>query len=169
MNFLLSQVVGKQVGIGWLTQEAYGKVVVTLELWWQWIGWTIVVLVASMESIPIELYQAAEVDGAGRWSTFWDIVLPLLQPIMLFITITSIIGGFQMFTEVFALWGANNPLGVPLGGPGNTAMTTTVYLYQVTFAGGRYGFGAAVSWLMFLMIAVFSFANYRLTTRQAAD
>jgi ABC-type sugar transport system permease subunit len=169
VNYLLSLPIGQQVSIGWLTDEAYGKMVVTFELWWQWIGWTIVVLVASMEAIPIELYNAAQVDGAGKWELFWDIVLPLLRPIMLFITITSIIGGFQMFTEVFALWGRNNPLGTPAGGPNNTAMTTTVFLYGIAFGGGRYGFGAAVSWLMFLMIATFSFANYRLSTREASE
>ena len=168
-NYVLSLLTGKRVAIGWLYEEAYGKPLVTMLLWWHWIGWTVVVLVASMEAIPGELHEAARVDGAGGWAIFWHVVLPLLRPIMLFVTVTSIIGGFQMFAEVFAIWGSNNPLGTPMGGPNNTAMTTNIFLYQVAFAGGRYGFGAAVSWLMFLMIAVFSFINYRTATRGAFD
>ena len=169
INFLLSLPTGKEVSIGWLTQEEYAKLVVTLELYWRWFGWNIVFLVASMEAISVDIYDAAQVDGANIWAVFRYIVVPLLKPVLVFVAVTSVIGGFEMFGEVFAIWGTNSGLGTSLGGPSNSAMTTAVYLYQAAFVWGSWGVGAAVSYLMFLMIAAFSYANYRMITRGEAD
>jgi multiple sugar transport system permease protein len=117
--------------------------------WWMWYGYTLIILMAGITSIPISLYEAAVVDGANSRQTAWFITLPLLRPIMLFILVTSAIGGMQMFDIPFLLsdgWGS----------PNQSILTTTMYQYNQAFGRGanNYSYGAAISIGIFIVTVV---------------
>ncbi|MET9357763.1 ABC transporter permease subunit [Streptomyces sp. NPDC006617] len=107
-----------------------------------------------------DVFEAAKVDGAGNRQTFLRITIPMLRPVILFVAVTSTIGGLQLFTEPQVLFPVDDNGNV--GGPGGEATTIVLYLYQQAFVFNRFGYGAAVGWALFLLIAVFSVINWRL-------
>ena len=110
-----------------------------------------------------DVIEAAVVDGANRWRTFLHVTVPLLRPTLIFVVITSTIGGLQIFDEprLFDTFG--------LGGPDREWMTVTMYLYELGWAGQRnLGRAAAVAWLLFLIIVLFALLNYAITRRIAS-
>jgi multiple sugar transport system permease protein len=116
--------------------------------WWMWYGYTLIILMAGITSIPVSLYEAAVIDGANSRQTTWFITLPLLRPIMLYILVTSMIGGMQMFDIPFLLTDQ-------LGGPDFKIRTTAVYQYNIAFTGRRdYGYGSAISIGIFVVTIV---------------
>jgi multiple sugar transport system permease protein len=119
--------------------------------WWMWYGNTLIILMAGITAIPASLYEAAMIDGANSRQTTWYITLPLLRPIMLFILVTSAIGGMQMFDIPFLLtdgWGT----------PDRSILTTTMYQYNMAFGRGsnNYAYGAAISIGIFVVTIVLS-------------
>jgi multiple sugar transport system permease protein len=119
--------------------------------WWMWYGNTLIILMAGITAIPVSLYEAAVVDGANSRQTTWYITLPLLRPIMLFILVTSAIGGMQMFDIPFLLtdgWGT----------PNRSILTTTMYQYNMAFGRGtnNYAYGAAISIGIFVVTMAIS-------------
>lgn len=113
--------------------------------WWMWYGHTLIMLMAGITSIPTSLYESATVDGANSRQTSWYITLPLLRPMMLYILITSMIGGMQMFDIPFLLTGMR-------GEPAFSIRTTVVYQYNIAFMGRNdYAYGAAVSLGIFVV------------------
>jgi multiple sugar transport system permease protein len=119
--------------------------------WWMWYGNTLIILMAGITAIPASLYEAAMIDGANSRQTTWYITLPLLRPIMLFILVTSAIGGMQMFDIPFLLtdgWGT----------PNRSILTTTMYQYNMAFGRGsnNYAYGAAISIGIFVVTIVLS-------------
>ncbi|MCL2229883.1 MAG: sugar ABC transporter permease [Treponema sp.] len=113
--------------------------------WWMWYGHTLILLMAGITSIPVSLYESATVDGANSRQTAWYITLPLLRPMMLFILVTSAIGGMQMFDIPFLLTNR-------LGGPDFKIRTTVLYQYNVAFMGAfDRAYGAAISIGIFLV------------------
>jgi len=135
---------------------AFSRGLVAFIQWWMWYGYTMILLMAGITSIPTSLYEAALVDGASSRQTTWHITLPLLRPVMLYILVTSAIGGMQMFDIPLMLTNG-------FGDPGNTIRTTTVYQYNQAFGRGginNYSYGAAVSvgiFLVTIMLALFIF------------
>jgi multiple sugar transport system permease protein len=119
--------------------------------WWMWYGHTIIMLMAGITSIPTSLYESATVDGANSRQTTWYITLPLLRPMMLYILITSMIGGMQMFDIPFMLTDGR-------GIPQFKIRTTVVYQYNVAFMGRNdYAYGAAVSMGIFVVTIILAF------------
>jgi multiple sugar transport system permease protein len=119
--------------------------------WWMWYGNTLIILMAGITAIPVSLYEAAVVDGANSRQTTWYITLPLLRPIMLFVLVTSAIGGMQMFDIPFLLtdgWGT----------PNRSILTTTMYQYNMAFGRGsnNYAYGAAISIGIFVVTMAMS-------------
>jgi multiple sugar transport system permease protein len=113
--------------------------------WWMWYGHTLIMLMAGITSIPISLYESAVVDGANSRQTAWHITLPLLRPMMLYILVTSMIGGMQMFDIPFLLTDMR-------GGPDYKIRTTVVYQYNMAFQGRNdYAYGAAISMGIFIV------------------
>jgi multiple sugar transport system permease protein len=108
--------------------------------WWMWYGYTLIILMAGITTISPSLYESAVIDGANSRQTTWYITLPLLRPIMLYILITSAIGGMQMFDIPFLLTDM-------YGAPDYKIRTTTVYQYNIAFGRGAndYAYGAAIS------------------------
>ncbi|EMD25091.1 carbohydrate ABC transporter permease [Amycolatopsis azurea] len=132
---------------------------------WRWTGYNALIVLAAMQAIPKELREAALIDGAGAARRFFGITLPLLKPTLIFVTITSTIGGLQIFTEpkLFdAMPGSNN------GGSSNQFQTVTLYLYQTAFENYELGYASAIAWVLFLIIVLIALVNFFLTGRLTA-
>jgi len=139
------------------TQEAFNffrsvlftRGLVSFIQWWVWYGHTLIMLMAGITSIPISLYESASIDGANSRQTSWYITLPLLRPMMLYILVTSMIGGMQMFDIPFMLTDM-------MGGPDFKIRTTTVYQYNVALGRGAndYAYGAAISVGIFIVTII---------------
>lgn len=139
--------------VDWLNSEWWARIALIASITWRWTGYNMVILLAGLQSIPGELYDAAKVDGAGRWATFARVVVPQLRPVIVFTTITSSIGALQLFDENFILTG---------GGPNNATLTPVLYLYKVGFQQFDPGYASAIAWLLVVLTAVISIVQFRL-------
>ncbi len=128
----------------WLDEELV-KLSVLLVAAWRYTGLNMLYFLAGLQSIPTDVYEAASVDGAGRWTTFWQITLPLLRPVSLFVVVVTIIGSFQFFAEPLLLAG---------GGPNNASLTIANYLYRVGFSYLRMGYASAIGYVMAVIIFI---------------
>jgi multiple sugar transport system permease protein len=124
---------------------------------WSDFGTAIILLTAGMASIPPDLYDAATVDGAGGWSRFWKITLPLLKPVLLFLGVMNTVKAFQVFTPVWLL---------TRGGPANHTTTVAYHIYITAFNFLKLGLASAQSVLLFLAILVFSAFQFKLLGAQ---
>ncbi|WIV19052.1 sugar ABC transporter permease [Paenibacillus polygoni] len=141
--------------VAWLDVPWGIKAALSSMVIWRWTGYNAVIYLAGLQSIPTTLYEAAKIDGATGIQSFFRITIPLLRPVILFTVITSTIGGMQLFTEPQILLGNN-------GGTGGAGMTIVLYLYRESFINNYFGYGATVGWGMFLIIALFSFINWKI-------
>jgi multiple sugar transport system permease protein len=119
---------------------------------WQF-GSPMIIFLAGLKQIPRELYEAADLDGAGGMSKFVRITIPLLTPIIFFNVIMQMISSFQSFTPAFIISGGT-------GGPGNSTLFYTLYLYQQGFSFFRMGYASTLAWTLVLIIAAFTAANF---------
>ena len=116
--------------------------------WWTWYGQTMIILMAGMTSIPLPLYEAAMVDGASVWQMFTRITLPLLKPILIFIFVTSLVGGMQMFDIPFLLTDGR-------GSPLSSIQTNNILMYmKFASSKGHIGAASSVGVLIFIMTTV---------------
>jgi ABC-type sugar transport system permease subunit len=122
--------------------------------WWMWFGPTIVIVMAGMTSVPVHLYEAAMVDGASTSQMFWRITVPLLRPIFIYIFVTSMVGGMQMFDIPFLLTDGR-------GAPGGSIMTNNILMYlKFASSKGHIGAASSVGVLVFLMTSVCALAIF---------
>jgi cellobiose transport system permease protein len=129
---------------------------------WRWTGYNALILLAGMQAIPKDLYESAEIDGANNWRQFWSVTFPLLRPTFLFVTIVSIVGGLQLFTEPLIF---TNGFTVR-GGDLREVQTLTMYMYENSIElTQNAGYGAAISWSLFILILLASLGNYLLVRR----
>jgi len=129
----------------------FSRGIVSFIQWWMWYGHTLIILMAGITSIPLSLFESAVVDGANSRQIAARITLPLLRPIMLYILVTSMIGGMQMFDIPFALTDR-------YGAPNNSIRTTVMYQYNIAFMGNNdYAYGSAISIGIFLITIVLAF------------
>jgi len=135
--------------IDFFRNVAFSRGLVAFIQWWIWYGHTLIMLMAGITSIPVSLYESASIDGANSSQTSWYITLPLLRPIMLYILITSMIGGMQMFDIPFLLTNME-------GSPDYKIRTTTVYQYNIALGrgGNDYAYGAAISVGIFIITII---------------
>jgi ABC-type sugar transport system permease subunit len=106
---------------------------------------------AALQSVDRELYEAAEVDGAGAWSKFWHVTLPGIRPVLTFMVLVGTIGAFQLFELPYVLF--QGP------GPNNRGLTIVMYLFQYGFEFGDIGYASAVGWVLVLLIFALSLAQ----------
>ena len=139
--------------VDWLNSPLPAFILIVLTVTWRWTGYNAIIILAGLQNIPLELYEAAKIDGANPWQQFWGITLPLLRPIMLFALVLSVIGTLQLFTEPFLITG---------GGPGNATLTLGVYLYQQGFRSFNFGYASAIGYAIALLAVVFSALQLRL-------
>ena len=126
---------------------------------WRWTGYNALIYLAAMQAIPDELYEAAVVDGGGRWQQFRHVTVPMLRPTIIFTVIISTVGGLQLFTEPYLF--EPNQSG-HTGGSGRQYQTVALYLYEKSFGSSQFKFGyaSAIAWSLFLIIAVASLINF---------
>jgi cellobiose transport system permease protein len=128
----------------------------------RWTGYNTLILLAAMQAIPRDLIEAAVVDGANRLQMFFRLTVPLLRPTIIFVVITSTIGGLQIFDEPRMF----DQIG--LGGADRQYMTVTMYLYELGWGSQRdFGRAASVAWILFLIILLIALLNFSVTRRIA--
>ncbi|TLS40605.1 sugar ABC transporter permease [Streptomyces montanus] len=154
-------------GVSWLTSSLGIKSAISIMIIWRWVGYNALIFLAGLQAIPTELFEAARVDGASSRQTLFRVVVPQLRPVILFAVITSTINGLQIFTESQVLFYSDDP--GTTGGPGQEGMTIVLYLWQKSFNDHQFGYGAAMGWLLFALIALFAIINWRLVSGSHSD
>lgn len=140
--------------INWLGQPGTAVLVVAVIGAWMWFGNSFLVLMAGVQGISKDYYEAATIDGAGRWTIFTKITLPLLKPILLYVAITSLIGGLQIFDIPFLITDG-------IGGPSGALNTSVMYLYNTAFKFNNVGYAAAIAYGLFFIIAICSAFTFK--------
>ncbi|WP_062523135.1 carbohydrate ABC transporter permease [Demequina silvatica] len=125
----------------------------------RWTGYNALILLAAMQAIPRDLYEAAAIDGAGTLRRFFSVTLPQIRPTMIFVIITSTIGGLQIFDEP-RMYDTNGQ-----GGSNHQWETITLYLYNMGWVDFDFGRAAAVAWILFIIIVAFGLLNFAVTRR----
>lgn len=128
---------------GWWTDPTWAMPSVILASAWKDLGFVMVILLAGLQTIPQQLYEAARLDGASGWKVFRHVTLPLLSPATFFVVVITLINGFQVFDQVYVMTG---------GGPAGASQVVVGEIYDLTFRYGRAGEASALSWLLFLVI-----------------
>jgi multiple sugar transport system permease protein len=153
VNAALHQLFGIE-HVDWLGRAENVKPAIALVVFWRYLGFHVVLYLAALQTIPKDLYEAATMDGAGRWQQFWFITLPNLKPMIFFGVTLSVIGGLQLFEEPFILTGGR-------GGIDQSGLTSAVYLYRMAFDFNDFGGASAMSWLLFAVVAVLTWLTNR--------
>ncbi|GHH64117.1 lactose ABC transporter permease [Streptosporangium violaceochromogenes] len=146
----VNQVLGMEVD--WLNDPLWARVALIASITWRWTGYNAIILLAGLQAIGREQYEAAAIDGAGPLTTFRRVILPQLRPVVLFCSVTSTIGTLQLFDEPLVLTG---------GGPGDATLTPILYLYQVGFRQFDFGYAAAIAWVVVALIGGLSYLQFR--------
>ncbi len=129
--------------VPWLDNIWWARVSLSILVIWAWLGYNMVFYLAGLQTIPHELNEAARIDGANAAQIFFRITMPLLKPVILFTTIFSLIGSFNLFAEILAL---------TQGGPVNATLTPVIYIYNQGFSFFHFGYAATVSYVYFIFI-----------------
>lgn len=137
------------LGTGWSA-----KIIIIVALIWRWTGYNMVFFLAGLQNIEYSVYEAAKIDGASGWRTFWSITVPLLRPTIVMTTIMSINGTLQLFDE---------SVNLTKGGPANATITMSHYIYNGSFGEGvaNFGYASAMSVIVFVMVAILAFINLK--------
>ena len=143
-------------GPGWWTDPNWALPSIILASAWKDIGFAMVIFLAGLQGIPEEYYEAASIDGAGRWRRFRDVTLPLLAPTTFFVITISLINNFQVFDQVWVM---------TQGGPAGSSSVVVEQIVKNAFSYGRMGYASAMSWVLFAIILLFTAAQVRLQRR----
>jgi multiple sugar transport system permease protein len=149
-------------GIKWLASPTWALPAIMIVAIWKGLGYNMVIFLAGLQGIPGVLYEAAEIDGANRWQRFWSITLPLLNPTIVFITVTAVIGSLQVFTPAVVMTTRQGEA----GGPINSTRVMVYHIYATAFRYTRLGYGAALAFLLFALILIVTLIQLRLTQRE---
>ena len=139
-------------GPSWVGDPDFALSTLIVLLMWQF-GSPMIIFLAGLRQVPTELYDAAAVDGAGKWARFIKITLPLLSPIIFFNLVLQIVTAFQAFTPAYILSGGS-------GGPANSTLFYTLHLYNQGFQYLNMGYASAMAWVLVLVIALFTAGNF---------
>jgi ABC-type sugar transport system permease subunit len=142
----------------WLGNPALVMPAIVITALWVWVGFNMIYFLAALQSVDKSLEEAASIDGANAFAVFWHVTLPAMRHVVVFVVVTSIIGSYQLFELPLALLPQSNG-----SGPDNSGLTVIGYLYQVAFAGGDLGLGAAVGWTLAVIIFAVSWLQIRVT------
>jgi multiple sugar transport system permease protein len=138
---------------GWIGNPAMILPMMILLHVWQF-GSTMVIFLAGLKQIPKELYEAAEMDGAGAWRRFTSVTIPMLSPVIFFNLLLGLIGAFQVFTSAYIISNGT-------GGPAGMTNFITVYLYKRGFSDGQMGYASAIAWVLLVVVAIIAFILFR--------
>jgi multiple sugar transport system permease protein len=137
----------------WVSDPFWSMPSIVVMSVWQGLGTTVIIFLAGLQGIPQEFYDAAAVDGAGRWARFRHVTLPLLTPTIFFTGILAFIGAFQVFDQVYVL--------ARPGEPSRSTITLVYFIYESGFEHFKMGLAAAASWILFLIVAVLTILYFR--------
>ena len=155
LNYLLNQL-GIRRPPNWLADQRWAMPAVMIMAIWKHVGYNMVIFLAGLQAIPSNLYEAASIDGAGRWERFRYVTLPLLTPTTFFVLIISLIGSLQVFDAVLVLTN---------GGPANATRTIVFHIWEQAFVFLKMGYAAAVAWILFFIIFLITLVQWRLQGR----
>ena len=127
---------------------------------WRHMGYTALLIFAGLQTIPTSVYEAAAVDGANEWKTFWRITLPLLRPVLVLVLIITVTGSFQVFDTVAVTTG---------GGPGNASRVIQVYIVERAFERSDFGYASALSVVLFIILAIVAFLQNKFLRGNESD
>ncbi|WP_136708204.1 sugar ABC transporter permease [Agromyces sp. H66] len=149
--------------IPWHKDPFWSHIAIATMVNFRWTGYNTLILLAAMQAIPRDYYEAATVDGAGPFRQFFSITLPSLKPTLIFVIITATIGGLQIFDEprMYDQFGR--------GGAGQQWLTITLYLYDIGWGQWNFGRAAALAWILFLIILLIGLINLLVTRRLVRD
>lgn len=160
-NQFLQALVGWGLEKEWLSDPSLVMPGVVIASLWMYVGFNMIYFLAALQNIDQSLIEAARIDGAGPRSVFWNVTLPGIAPVAVFVVVTSTIGSFQLFELPYAMLQITQS---PYG-PKYSGMTLVGYLYMYAFENGDLGTAAAVGWLITLIILAVSFVQIRLSSR----
>ncbi len=150
INMLLSGI-GIQ-GPAWLADPALAMPSIIVMAVWRNLGFAMIVFLAGLQAIPKMLYEAAAIDGAGRWQSFRYVTFPGLRPTILFMTVITTIGYLQLFEEPFVMTG---------GGPLDKTLSVTMYMYQQGFTFFHQGYASSIAYVLFVIVAIVAFLQFK--------
>jgi multiple sugar transport system permease protein len=139
-------------GPAWLVSRQWAKPAIMLVMLWKGLGYSIVIYLAGLQTVPDQLYEAARIDGAGAWTRFWRLTFPLLGPTHFFLAVIGVIWGFQTFDTVYLMTG---------GGPAGSTEPVLLYLYQHAFKWFDMGYASAIAWILFLLMMAATLAQWK--------
>ncbi len=155
-NYALSH-----IGIGpidWLGDPRWAMPAIILMAVWKSFGYNMLIFIAGLQAIPEELYDAAAIDGAGPFRRFFNITLPMLAPTLVFVTVITMIGYFQLFAEPYVM---------TQGGPLGSTRSVVLLMYEEGFRWWRMGFAAAIAFVLFIVILIATLLQFRLQRERA--
>ncbi|HJB63977.1 MAG TPA: sugar ABC transporter permease, partial [Candidatus Microbacterium pullistercoris] len=138
----------------WLADPSLAIWMILIVIVWQNIGFALVIYMAGLASVPVEVEEAAAIDGANLWQRFWNIVLPSIRPAIAIATTLGIVNGLRIFDHIMALTG---------GGPADATQTLATEMYKQAFSLGNFGYGAALALLLTIVILFFAVLQQRAT------
>tara|TARA_R110002124_G_scaffold63350_10_gene172975 strand:- start:9095 stop:10033 length:939 start_codon:yes stop_codon:yes gene_type:complete len=136
----------------WISTPQYALYTLILLHVWQF-GSAMIIFLAGLQQVPKELYEAAEIDGASTWQKFVNVTVPMITPVIFFNLVLGVINSFQAFTSAYIVSGGS-------GGPADSTLFYTLYLYQEGFTSFRMGYASAMGWVLLLIIASFTALNF---------
>lgn len=154
VNTILVKLGILETNYNFLGNPTSAKIIIIIALIWRWTGYNMVFFLAGLQNIDYSVYEAAKIDGASSWQTFWRITVPLLKPTIVMTAIMSINGTLQLFDE---------SVNLTAGGPANSTITMSHYIYQNSLGQGvaNFGYASALSFVIFVMVAILSFISMK--------
>ncbi len=143
--------------INWLGRPDLVLPAVIVMSIWKDMGYALIIFIAALLNIPRDLFEAAHIDGVNGWQKLRFIILPSIRPTLIFIVITSLIGDFQSFVQIFIM---------TKGGPGNSSNVISYLIYNQGFVDYRFGYASAISVVLFFIIMLITFVQYQVMTRE---
>ena len=154
INSILTKLGFISENINFLGNASTARAIIIIALIWRWTGYNMVFYLAGLQNIEYSVYEAAKIDGANGWKTFWYITVPLLKPTIVMTAIMSINGTLQLFDE---------SVNLTSGGPANQTITMSHYIYNQAFGQGvgNFGYTSAMSFVVFILVAILAFINLK--------
>lgn len=154
MNRFLQTLLGWGLETEWLTDPAMVMPALIITNLWMYVGFNMIYFLAALQNVDESLVEAARIDGAGPWAVFWNVTLPSIKPIAVFVFVVCMINSFQLFELPWAMFKQTF-------GPGNSAMTMVGYLYDAAFNTGDLGLASAVGWVLGAIIMTVSLVQIK--------
>jgi ABC-type sugar transport system permease subunit len=160
-NGLLNKVLSVfgDVRIDWLGEPYLTIVVLLMAGLWLSVGWAMIYFLAALQSVDRELYEAAEVDGAGPWARFWNVTLPGIKPVLVFMSLVGLIGAFQLFELPWVLYGQTS-------GPVNSGLTIVMHQFITGMGTRDLGYASAIGWALVLIVTSVAVVQAKVLRRE---